>query len=72
MSPNAEDVSKCTGRVSPNAEEVSKCTERVSPNAEEVSKCTGRVSPNAEDVISSFEVKLIRLISLTLSGNHLN
>ena len=53
---------------------------KMSPNAVggclqmrwEVSKCAGRVSPNAEDVMSSFEVKLIRLISLTLSGKHLN
>ena len=53
---------------------------KMSPNAVggclqmrwEVSKCAGRVSPNAEDKMSSFEVKLIRLISLTLSGKHLN
>ena len=59
-------------KISPNALERFLPMQRVSPNAEEVSKCTGRVSPNAEDVISSFEVKLIRLISLTLSDNHLN
>ena len=59
--------------------EVSKCGGRVSPNAvgglqmrwESVSKCGGK-SPNAEDVMSSFEVKLIRLISLTLSGKYQN
>ena len=73
MSPNAVggclqmrwEASKCAGRVSPNA--VGGLQMRW-----EVSKCAGRMSPNAEDKMSSFEVKLIRLISLTLSGKHLN
>ena len=46
--------------------------QRCLTHQEVVSKCNGKMSPNAEGVISSFEVKLIKIFGLNVSGKHLN